>query len=310
MKILIAYDGSECSEAAIRDLQRAGLPDTGVMVVLSVAELAPDAQTVPYYAPGMEGFGSASSYDVAGLIERTRARQNEIVQRGVQRLRDAFPRGWSIQPQVVTSSAQRGIIEKADDWKPDLIVVGSHNASTIGRMFMGSVSHSVLTHARCSVRVGRDNSQTDDRAPRILIAVDGSVESAHAVHVAADRKWPEGTHARVVCVIDSAMQTAGPATHAFAAEWMKLATPEVTPWTKAVGQAVVDLKRSGLTTNSLICEGHPKQKILAEADEWGATSIFLGARGLGRVSRLLLGSVSLAVASRANCSVEVVRAGE
>lgn len=309
MKVLIAYDGSECSEAAIRDLSRAGLPDSGEMVVLSVAELAPDLEAVPYYAPGLEGFGVVG-YDVASLTERTVARHNEIAERGAEQVRALFGAGWSIQPQVVCTSAQRGIIEKADDWRPDLIVVGSHNASLIGRVFMGSTSYGVLTHAHCAVRIGRDNPKAAKHPTRILIAVDGSVESAHAVHVVAARKWPAETHARVVCVIDSAMQTATPATHAFAAEWMKLATPDVRPWTKAVGQAVVDLKSAGLTANSLICEGHPKQKILEEAQEWGATSIFMGARGLGRVSRLLLGSVSSAVASRASCSVEVVRAGE
>ena len=47
--------------------------------------------------------------------------------------------------------------------------------------------------------------------------------------------------------------------------------------------------------------------ILNEANEWNAKSIFMGARGLSRLQRFLLGSVSSSVAARAHCSVEVVR---
>ena len=51
----------------------------------------------------------------------------------------------------------------------------------------------------------------------------------------------------------------------------------------------------------------PKQMILQEAEGWGADCIFIGARGLNPLERLLLGSVSRSVAARAHCSVEVVR---
>src|SRR5438876_1661078 len=39
MKLLIAYDGSECAEAALDDMCRAGLPDVAEALVLSVTEL-------------------------------------------------------------------------------------------------------------------------------------------------------------------------------------------------------------------------------------------------------------------------------
>ena len=38
MKILIAYDGSECADAALADLPRAGLPRQAEVIVLSVTE--------------------------------------------------------------------------------------------------------------------------------------------------------------------------------------------------------------------------------------------------------------------------------
>jgi len=39
MKLLIAYDGSRCAEAALDDLKRAGLPGSGEGIVISVAEV-------------------------------------------------------------------------------------------------------------------------------------------------------------------------------------------------------------------------------------------------------------------------------
>lgn len=40
MKILIAYDGSECAEAALDDLQRAGLPQQGVEALVGLKATA------------------------------------------------------------------------------------------------------------------------------------------------------------------------------------------------------------------------------------------------------------------------------
>jgi len=39
MKILIGYEGSECADAALRDLERAGLPAEADVLVMTVAEV-------------------------------------------------------------------------------------------------------------------------------------------------------------------------------------------------------------------------------------------------------------------------------
>jgi nucleotide-binding universal stress UspA family protein len=55
--------------------------------------------------------------------------------------------------------------------------------------------------------------------------------------------------------------------------------------------------------------GDPAQAICQAAKDHGAELIVVGSRGLGRLNRLLLGSVSRGVVERAPCSVLVVRAG-
>jgi nucleotide-binding universal stress UspA family protein len=56
--------------------------------------------------------------------------------------------------------------------------------------------------------------------------------------------------------------------------------------------------------------GDPKSVFLEEAKRWGANCIFLGACGQSWSVQLMLGQVASAVATYANCSVEIVRSGQ
>jgi nucleotide-binding universal stress UspA family protein len=64
---------------------------------------------------------------------------------------------------------------------------------------------------------------------------------------------------------------------------------------------------SSLEISAQIIEGHTLSVILDEAANWEADLIVLGSHGYRRVKRFLLGSVSSAVASHADCSIEIVR---
>src|SRR5262249_8918547 len=79
---------------------------------------------------------------------------------------------------------------------------------------------------------------------------------------------------------------------------------------QAVAHAKEKLVHSGLSFSSLVKAGDPKELLCAEAEDWRADCIFVGAKSQSRIDRFLLGSVSAAVAARARCSVEVVRSKE
>jgi nucleotide-binding universal stress UspA family protein len=108
----------------------------------------------------------------------------------------------------------------------------------------------------------------------------------------AERVWPEKTEVYIVSVLEEPddqlrsrlMQTAE--------------------------ESLGSLQRAGLTATSAIVEGDPKRVLVAEADRWKATAIFLGARGLGRLEEILLGSVSNSVLNHAHCAVEIVRGND
>jgi nucleotide-binding universal stress UspA family protein len=72
--------------------------------------------------------------------------------------------------------------------------------------------------------------------------------------------------------------------------------------------AIVRQSTSDICVSTMLIAGEPKHVLVEESEGWGADCIFIGSRGLNRWERLWLGSVSTAVAARARCPVEVLRA--
>jgi nucleotide-binding universal stress UspA family protein len=92
-----------------------------------------------------------------GAIE-TAARENaaKIVSESAAKLQEAGnPPGILVEKDVLFGSPDSRIVETAEEWKADLIVVGSHGYSRWERLLLGSVSSSVVHHAPCSVLVVR-----------------------------------------------------------------------------------------------------------------------------------------------------------
>jgi len=202
---------------------------------------------------------------------------------------------------------QRGL---ADKWKPDLIVVGSHGRSALGRLVLGSVSQRVLTESRGSVRIARGKIEEPGSPVRIVIGIDGSKVAEAALREVASRQWPPHSEARVVIVDD-------PLDPTLVGEFMPSVAESVAANNRierlkleTVAEAGAKLIRSrNLRAFGSVEQGDPKRVLPTIAESWGANCIFLGATGhSNRLERFLLGSVSTAVAARAHCSVEVVRA--
>jgi nucleotide-binding universal stress UspA family protein len=302
MKILIGYDGTEGSDLALDDLRRAGLPREAEALVVSVAE--------PSFV--LSGPGSLEVIIARdSIIGAEKART--LAEKAAGRIRSDFP-DWRVEEAVVPGSPSESLIVKADEWGADLIVVGSHGHTILGRFFLGSVSQSVVAHARCSARVARllpHNQTADPDSPvRIVIGVDGSPGAEAAIRAVASRRWPQGSEA---CVVNG-LWAIPPVSDEMemhehiamqAAEWVAREKPVAE---ERVGAAVEQLKAADLATTAIIKVEEPKRLLLSEAERWDADCVFVGARGLSRLERLLLGSVSMAVVTRAHCSVEVVRA--
>jgi nucleotide-binding universal stress UspA family protein len=138
----------------------------------------------------------------------------------------------------------------------------------------------------------------------LIIGVDGSKGAEAAVEAVAARKWPAGSEARIVNATWAAPQLTS---HRMVGPIIAWINEEKARVKKMIDEAVGKLSAAGLKTDAVIKVEEPKRRLIAEAESWGADCIFVGAKGMGRIDRFLLGSVSSAVAARAHCSVEVVR---
>jgi nucleotide-binding universal stress UspA family protein len=303
MKILIAYDGSLCADAALDDLRRAGLPPEAEAMVLSVA----DVWIPPPFPAGESRVVTAFERRVSAVQEQTREQALQAVeearalaQRACTQIQGYFP-DWAVHVEASGDSPAWGILKKADEWQPDLLVVGSHGRSVLGRLVLGSVSQKLLSEAHCTVRVARGRGVEDGILVRLVVGVDGSPDAKAMLQTVAARMWRPGSEARLIAVADKTL-------HATAAEWMTEHDVDVQAGIRTmVENAAESLRAAGLVVSATVQEGDPKRVLVEEAEHWGADGIFVGARGLRRIQRFLLGSVSAAVATRAQCSVEVVR---
>ena len=311
MKIFIAYDGSEAANTTIDGLRRAGLPGKGVeALVMSVGEVwlppaAPDDDTIPVHAlPGLK----AAREHAALVMEQAR----EAAARGSKLVQQIFP-DWTVTAEAQNGSPAFELLNRAEEWHADLIVVGSHGHTALSRFVLGSVSQKILTEASTSVHVGRTHPGSGSSGERIVIAVDGSPGSLTAVKAVAKRNWTPGSEIRIV-VADDAMKGNPimmliPPLRNFVDEVRaEERTQSELMGLEAAKELRAGLNNENMTVSSVVETGDPKQVIIKHAEEFGADCIFTGATGFSsRLERFVLGSVSSAIAARAQCSVEVVR---
>jgi nucleotide-binding universal stress UspA family protein len=214
-----------------------------------------------------------------------------------------------VRAETADGSPAAELIAAAERFRADLVVVGSHGRTALGRLLMGSVSQRVLTEAGCSVRVARGRVEVEPAPARIVVGVDGSQGADAAVRAVGARRWPLLSEARVVVAQTLFVPTIAGGMMPPVAAWAEAENETARRHARLVGErAAAVLAGAELITSIRVADGDPERVLVEEAESWGADSIFVGSHGATtRVERFLLGSVSATVAARARCTVEVVR---
>jgi nucleotide-binding universal stress UspA family protein len=228
MKILIAYDGSQGADDALDDLPYTGLPPLAEALIVSVAEV---------FAPPTGSAEAAGPEQVPAAVRKAWAEAAQAIE--AARVLALFP-GWQVRAEASADSSAWGVIKQADTWHPDLIVVGSHGRSVLGRLVLGSVSQTIVTEARCSIRVARRHDRAGTAPVRLVLGVDGSPNAKAAVDAMATRVWPPGSAVYVVAVLDARLSTALAPTPPLLEEWSERCRDAdmVAPHGRNVGAAV------------------------------------------------------------------------
>jgi nucleotide-binding universal stress UspA family protein len=146
MNILLATDGSDCSKAAVDAVAERPWPEGSEVKIISAVEIP--------YVPTTEAWVLPDSY-YNELEAAAKAQAEEAIKDAVARIKSGEAAGLAISTDILNGSPKDVILDEAEKWGADLIVLGSHGYSGWQRFLLGSVSHAVATHARCSVEIVR-----------------------------------------------------------------------------------------------------------------------------------------------------------
>jgi nucleotide-binding universal stress UspA family protein len=147
MKILLATDGTRHSQAALEMLLRFGLNADDSILIVTVVDLS---------LPAALDLHGGSLPDTGTIESDAKSAAQQIAEDARVRLATEHPSVASnISIDVLFGSPERRVVEAAEEFGADLIVIGSHGYSSWERLLLGSVSNSVVHHAPCSVLVAR-----------------------------------------------------------------------------------------------------------------------------------------------------------
>lgn len=146
---------------------------------------------------------------------------------------------------------------------------------------------------------------------RILVAIDTSQSSQAAMQTLKNQLRAEETEVHVLHAIDwphlfpdSFSFAAGPE---FAGEFQLFTEDERRKAQQLAETAAATFRHAGFRAVSVVMECDPKKAILDYAARWNPDLIVVGSHGRRGIDRIVLGSVSEAVARHAHCSVQIMR---
>jgi nucleotide-binding universal stress UspA family protein len=142
---------------------------------------------------------------------------------------------------------------------------------------------------------------------KILLATDGSEEAGRAAQAAAELSRDTGSEVHVAYVLPSPTELRGH--HLYSEEVMRSVLEQAEGEARSLleEQARQIEASGGKLAETHLKTGKPDNEIVRLSEELSVGTIVIGSRGLGAMSRALMGSVSESVIRHAHCPVFVVR---
>lgn len=290
MKILLGVDGSSSSDAVIQEAASRPWPAGSEFNVVTVVD--------PYF------FTRAPL-----LLDETKSITLEALKEQAKPLAGG---GWAVDINVILDNPRHALPRTAREWGANLVLLGSHGRSAVGRLLLGSTAQAVLRHTECSVEIVRparaERTARGGTGLYVLIPTDGSEYAELALRSVAERPWPTGSVFKIMSC---------PEYPVFVGEYPYYAAEKTSELIKnssehagiSAMKGEEFLAGAGLKASCEVTEPKdtPAAAILEAAEEWKADLIVMGSHGRRGFDRFILGSVSETVAMHAKCSVEVVR---
>jgi nucleotide-binding universal stress UspA family protein len=291
-RVLVAIDGSPAARAAL--------------AVAVAFPWPPEADARAVIARrAFSGAQVAADWPVAAWaaldagLSRIRAGARRV-------LRRRWPEAEAV---VVDQPAVTAILAEADRIRASVIVVGSRGYTALGRLLLGSVSRGIVRQARVPVLVAKGRPRP---VRRLVIGLEGSPNARRALGFLAGLPAPVGgrvTLARVVEPIRVPSMGLAPASvrGAVRAQADELNARSARRARRETEAAAALLTRAGWRARPVVRFGVPLPELLGTVTADRADLLVLGARGVGGVARLLLGSVAEGALTRSRVPVLIVR---
>ena len=146
MKILLAVDGSAYSDSAMEEILKRPWPPHSEIKVITAAEMP-----VPV---GM-GQWAILPDDLLELEKSVNKAAQTVLDNALLKLSTVEDKTLKFSSELVQGPPGRAIVEEAERWGADLILMGSRGLGAWNRLLLGSVSTAVVHHANCSIEIVR-----------------------------------------------------------------------------------------------------------------------------------------------------------
>ncbi len=292
MKILLATDGSEHSEAAARFLTGLHLTEEDEVTVLHVISWVPFRGDRASYHESLKRI----KYEIAP----------KILDAAVEVL---SPLGARLSTAFLEGSPERVIVDAAAKGGVDLVVLGSRGLTGLKSLVTGSVARAVAVDSPVPVLVVKQPRREVPAGMRVLFATDGGEEAEETARFLSTIPFREGTEVTVLHVVWSLHPDIPERYFLEMDDKVKGFVAEVRSAEFAESERIIERAKGCLAGRFPVVKGVTKvgdvsTEILNAAERLEADLIALGCRGL-RGLKGRLGSVSRNVLSHSRCSVLV-----
>ena len=209
----------------------------------------------------------------------------------------------TIMPRTLNGPPSESIIKTADEEQADLIVMGARGVSQVEALVLGSVSHSVITHAHCPTLVVK---QPFTSLKRILLPLEGPEDAEAAEQFLSKMPFKDPIDLLVLNV-PPLNRPIWPVEVPVDEPHVKMALEHAREFVDSVSSKFSAL---GYHAEGLLAMGIPAMVIIQQALEHRVDMILMGSHGRHGIRRLALGSVSHTVLYKSSCPVLTFRVQE
>ena len=270
MRILLPVDGSVYSVVAIKYLaaRREMLGDDLRVLLLNVQDNVPNNLVNNMFLEAIAAYSRDEAErvfrELDPLLEET---------------------GLTVERKTVCGNYGDKIVEEAEAWNADLIVMGTHGRSGLSSLLLGSVSIRVLAKTRRPVLLLRDETPVVTEGQRVGLCVDDVPHSLKAAELMAESIKFYGRDPKITVVSVKTTQL---------------------DKSEAVDPVMALFKEKGVPAESVFLKGAASEEISDYAEE-ALDMLVMGSHGYGNFKAAVLGSTTSRVAARCNLPILIVK---